>query len=169
MRNTRRKNSGFTIVEMLMALTITALLLTALAASINASMINVRANEDSYKAINNARQALSRMCAELRTSQDVAIFEAFDYCSFHNAAGEEISYFRWGANDMLGYKKDTLYLIKDSEKYILCEGVEDMVFTKGLDPEDPNNVRNVQISMTVKVGDVSKKLSTATVIMRNMP
>lgn len=162
MRNTMRRKNGFTIVEMLMAMSITALLLTALAASINASVINANVNEDSFKAINNARQALGRMCAELRTSQAVEIYEAFDYCSFVNADSEVVKY--WHRND-----NNTLYLIKDSNFYVLCDGVESLSFTKGLDPDNPGVVRNVQISITVKVGDISKKLSTATVIMRNMP
>jgi prepilin-type N-terminal cleavage/methylation domain-containing protein len=162
MRNTKRKNSGFTIVEMLMAMTITAMLLTALAASINATMVNINANRDSYKAINNARQALSRMCAELRTSQGVEPSEADNLCSSSTADGDVIIY-KFDADN------GVLNLNKDGVDYLMCEGVESMTFTKGLDPENPLNVRNVQISMTIKIGDVTKKLSTATVIMINMP
>ncbi|MCF7956434.1 MAG: prepilin-type N-terminal cleavage/methylation domain-containing protein [Phycisphaerae bacterium] len=169
MRNVRQKNSGFTIAEMLLAMTITALLLTALAASINASMVNLNANEGIYKTINNARQTLSRMTSELRTSQGVAVYEAFGLCTFVNAEGETISYWRWGGNDTFGLKKDTVYLTRDSQNYVLCSGVKDISFTKGLDPADPNVVRNVRISMTVNHGDVTKKMATAAVIMRNMP
>lgn len=162
MRNTKRKNSGFTIIEMLLALTITALLLTALAATINASMVNLNANEGSFKTVNNARQALSRMTAELRTSQGVQVIEAFDFCTFINTDGETIIY--WHHNN-----SGTLYLIKNANFYVLCTGVEDLSFTKGIDPADPGKVRNVQISITVKYGTVTKKMSTAAVIMRNMP
>jgi prepilin-type N-terminal cleavage/methylation domain-containing protein len=170
MRNTMRKTKGFTLIEMMMALTITALLLTALAASISGSMSNLKVNEGSYKTINNGRLALGRMCAELRTSQIVLdVSEDYGYCTFLNADGDEVVYFRWGLNDMLGLKKDTLYLRKNSKNYVLCEGVTDMSFNKGLDPADPEIVRNVQINMTVKYGDISKKLSSATVIMRQMP
>jgi len=157
-----RKNKGFTIIEMLLALTITALLLTALAASINASMVNLNANEGSYKTVNNARQALSRMCAELRTSSGVQVFEGIDFCTFVNADGDVVRY--WHQNN-----NRTLYLIKDSTLYVLCRNVDDLQFTKGVDPENPGNVRNVQITMTVSSGGVTKKLSTAAVIMRNMP
>ncbi len=162
MRNSKKKKSGFTIVEMMLAMTITALLLTALAASINASMINIKENEGSFKTVNNARQTLSRMCAELRTSKGVMVFEDFDYCTFINAGGEQIQYWHRDSNE-------TLYLIKDSTFYVLCDSVESLTFTKGLDPEDSGKVRNVQISMTIKYGDTTKKLSTAAVIMRNMP
>lgn len=169
MRNARKKNSGFTIAEMLLAMTIMALLLTALAATINASMVNLNANEGIYKTVNNARQTLSRMSAELRTSQGVAVYEDFDLCTFINAEGDTIAYWRWGGNDIFNLKKDTVYLTKDSKNYVLCAGVKDISFTKGLDPADPNVVRNVQISMTVNHGDVTKKMATAAVIMRNMP
>lgn len=169
MRNARKKNSGFTIAEMLLAMTITALLLTALATTINASMKNISVNESTYKTVNNARQILSRMSAELRTSKGVEINEALDSCTFVNADGDTIAYWRWGGNDILNLKKNTVYLSKDSKNYVLCRDVTDISFTKGLDPADPNVVRNVQISITVNHGDVTKKMSTAAVIMRNMP
>ena len=163
MRNTKRKKIGFTIVEMLVALTITALLLTALAAALNASMVNLNANEDSYKAINNARQALSRICAELRTSKGVVVSESPNWCGLVTAADDIISYrFDPGDGELNLWKSET-------SEYLLCDGVEGMTFTKGIDPADPNAVVNVQISMTVKVGNVTQKLSTATVIMCNMP
>lgn len=169
MRNARKKNSGFTIAEMLLAMTIMAMLLTALATTINASMENISVNESIYKTVNNARQTLSRMSAELRTSQGVETYEAFDLCTFVNAEGDTIAYWRWGGNDMFGLKKDTVYLSKDFKNYVLCRDVTDISFTKGLDPADPNVVRNVQISITVNHGDVTKKMATAAVIMRNMP
>ncbi len=164
MRNTKRKNRGFTIIEMLLALTITALLLTALAASINASMININANEDSYKAINNARQALGRICAQLRTCGGVVVAESSNWCGLVTDEGDIIS-FRFDSGDKTLY----LWTLSNWQQYVLCDGVESMTFTKGVDPDDPGVVRNVQISMTIKVGNVTKKLSTATVIMRNMP
>lgn len=162
MRNYKLKTRGFTIIEMLMAMTITALLLTALAASINASVANLKANEGSFKAINNARQALSRMAAELRTSQGVEPDEPANECSSFTADSVEICY-RFDSDS------GQLILEKDGTDYLLCDGVEDLTFTKGLDPVDSGVVRNVQISMTVKYGETTKKLSTAVVIMRNMP
>lgn len=188
MRNARRKNSGFTIAEMMLAMTIMALLLTALAATINASMENLSVNEGTYKTINNARQTLSRMCAELRTSKGVAVSEEDglyallkaigietpdpnEICTFADADGDVITYWRWGGSDdnIFKLKKDTVYLSKGFKSYVLCKDVTDMSFTKGFDPADPNVVRNVQMSITVNYGDVTKKLSTAAVIMRNMP
>lgn len=164
MRNTKQKNTGFTIIEMLMALTISALMLTALAASINATMINFNANENSYKAINNGRLALSRMCAELRTSQGIVPVESSVWCGFITADGVYSSY-RFDSSDGVLY----MWNMDTFRSYVLCDGIEAMTFTKGLDPEDPGKVRNVQISMTIKVGNITKKLSTATIVMINMP
>ncbi len=57
---------GFTIVECLLALAISAVLLAAVAVAFDASVTNYRENEDMFWTMNNARQALTRMTSELR-------------------------------------------------------------------------------------------------------
>lgn len=65
----KNKAAGFTIAELLLALAITALLLAAVAAAFNASVINYRENERIFRTINSARQALSRITSQLRTAR----------------------------------------------------------------------------------------------------
>ncbi len=60
---------GFTVVECLIGLAISAILLAAVAAAFNASLTNYRENERMYVTMNNARQALTRMTSEIRTAR----------------------------------------------------------------------------------------------------
>ena len=161
-----QNKKGFTIIEMLISLIIMALLLSALAAAINASMINYKVNEDSFKAINTARQVLTRITTELRTANAVAVSEAAGQCSMVTSDSRDITYsFDSDAETLIMITNDDLA----DDDYIMCEGVTAMTFTKGLDPADPGVVRNVRISLTVKSGSVSKSISTAAVVRRNMP
>jgi len=62
---------AFTIAELLLALAITGLLLAVVAVAFNASIINYGENEDVFKTINSARQALFRITSQLRTANAV--------------------------------------------------------------------------------------------------
>src|SRR4030042_7099353 len=86
------RRTGFTLIELLLALAITAILLTAVALAFNASVINYRENEDIFKAINNARQALFRITSQLRTAKLVDDTAPLNECSMRTAAGEDITY-----------------------------------------------------------------------------
>jgi len=169
-RDTRYK-AGFTVVELLIALAITGILLAAIAAAFNASIINYRQNEDIFKTINSARQALVRMTNQLRTAKAVDPNAPNNECSFfttNTTNGRDITY-RFNNAD------NKLYLITNDDlfdtDYVLCNNVTAMTFmkTKEFDVElDRWYVESVQISMTVVSGDVEKTLSAATVIRRNL-
>jgi len=161
-----RYKGGFTIAELLVALVITGILLVAVAAAFNASIINYRENEDVFKAINSARQALSRITSQLRTADAVAPDSPANECTLYTAAGDDITY-RYSSGD------NKLYLITNDDlsdsDYVLCDNVTAMTFTKDTATEDEvTYVRGVQISMTVVSGDVKKTVSTAAVVRRNL-
>ncbi len=59
---------GFTLVEVLIALTITALLLTAIATVMHASFINYNENEQIAAVTQTTRTILNRMTREIRTA-----------------------------------------------------------------------------------------------------
>src|SRR4030042_324349 len=84
--------TGFTLIELLLALAVTAILLPAVALVFNASVINYRENEDIFKAINSARQALFRITSQLRTATAVDDTAPANECSMRTAAGENITY-----------------------------------------------------------------------------
>ena len=161
MKNSKYK-TGFTIAELLIALAISAMLLVAVAVAFNASAVNYQENEDIFRTINNARQALFRMTSQLRTADAVNPAAPNNECSFFTAAGENITYqFRSAENK--------LYLITniDSNEYVLCDNVTAMTFTKTL-TDDGLDCKSVQISMTVASGNVQKTISAAAAIRRNL-
>ena len=166
----KKKPTAFTLVEILIALAITAALLTAVAVAFNASVINYNENEDIFKAVNSARQALSRITTQLRTANSVKHDAPANECSMELPDGQRITY-RYDSTD------ETLYLVTDEDgdnipetDYVLCEDVGVATFTKYTipDPVYGVKVKSVQISLTVSSGNVKQKLSAASVIRRNL-
>jgi prepilin-type N-terminal cleavage/methylation domain-containing protein len=166
-------NNGFSIPELLIALAIAALLLVAVTVAFNASLDNYRQNEDIFRAVNSARQALYRITTQLRTAGyqvSPDLFVAVDpnapsnECSFYTAGGEDITYRFVSA-------ENKLYLITNDDTtdsdYVLCDNVTSMSFIKTL-TDDGTDCRSVQISMTVEVGDIRRTVTSAAVIRRNL-
>jgi len=157
---------AFTIAELLIALAITGLLIAAVAVAFNVSVKNYGENEDIFKTINSARQALTRMTSQLRTAQKDLVDPCApdNECSFFTADGDDITY-RYNSGD------NKLYLIDNSSglSYVLCDNVTAMTFTKDTATEDAVTfVKSVQISMTVVSGNDQRTISAATVIRRNL-
>ncbi|UCD49059.1 MAG: prepilin-type N-terminal cleavage/methylation domain-containing protein [Phycisphaerales bacterium] len=161
-------NAGFTMVECLIGLAISAMLLTALTVAFNASIINFRENEKMFESVNNARQALTRMTSELRTADSVSFFEPSNRCVFFGAAEPStlITYEYRDATDP--NDPETLVLIKNGTAYTLCDDVTAASFTKTQADGDPNGLdsKSVLISMTVKTGDQERTLAAAAVVRR---
>ena len=157
-----KRRVGFTLAECLIALALSAMLLTAIAVAFNASLINYEANEEIFRTVNNARQALTRMTSELRTGHWVDPGAAGNECSFFTSADENITYeFRSADNK--------LYLITNSDgsEYILCDDVTSATFTK-TPTTDGTDCKSVQMLLTVQCGDTERTLSAAAVIRRNL-
>ena len=163
MKNTRYK-SGFTVAELLIALALSAMLLVAVATAFNASATNYQENEDIFRTINSARQALFRMTSQLRTANAVDSAAPNNECSFITASGEDITYqFRSDENKLYMITND------DSKEYVLCDKVMAMTFTKSSVVVDSVViVKHVQISMTVASNNVQKTISAAAAIRRNL-
>ncbi len=154
--------TGFTIVELLLALAIASILLATIATAFNASIINYRENEDIFHVINSARQALYRITSQLRTADAVEPSAPVNECTLITAAGDDITYEYRNAD-----KK--LYLItnSDGQEYVLCDNVTAMTFTK-TPTDDGTDCKSVQISITVTRGNVQRKISAAAAIRRNL-
>ncbi|MCK4752961.1 MAG: hypothetical protein KAS75_05910 [Planctomycetes bacterium] len=153
---------GFTIIELLVGLAITAMLLTAVAVALNASIINYRENEDIFKTINTARQALFRITTQLRTADAVNPASPENECAFTTADGDNITY-QYNDTD------NKLYVITDSGTYVLCGNVTAMTFKKITAIQNGTVcVKNVQISITVVNGNAQQTISAAVVIRRNL-
>jgi prepilin-type N-terminal cleavage/methylation domain-containing protein len=156
--------TAFTIAELLIALAISAILLAAVAVAIQGSVINYEQNEDIFKAINSARQAMFRITTQLRTANAVDPCEPSNQCTFITVDGESITYDYRSADQKL-------YLItnSDGQEYLLCDNVTAMTFTKNSVIEDSLiKVKSVQINMTVACGGTQKTIASAAVVRRNL-
>jgi prepilin-type N-terminal cleavage/methylation domain-containing protein len=156
-----KSTAGFTIAELLIALAVMGILLAAVAVAFNASFTNYRENEDIFKSINKARQALYRMTSQIRTGDNFNPEDPNNRCSFFTADNEDITYEYRNAD-----KK--LYLITNNNgnEYVLCNNVTSMSFIKN--PTGDGDVKSVQISMTVASGDTQRTISAAAVIRKNL-
>ncbi|MHC4109807.1 MAG: PulJ/GspJ family protein [Planctomycetota bacterium] len=161
MKNARKTN-GFSVVELLIALAITALLLVAVAIAFNASVMSYSQNEDMFKAVNSARQALVRITTQLRTGYLVDPNAPSNECSFFTADGSDITY-RYNAAE------NKLYLVTNDDlsdsDYVLCDNITSMSFVK-TPIDDGSDTKSVQISITVSSGDVQQTVTSAAVIRR---
>jgi len=159
-RNTRYEHA-FTVVELLLALAITGLLLAAVAVAFNASIMNYQENEDIFKTINIARQALCRITTQIRTGLvDPNDVSSEDRCKLLCADGSEITYRYDSADNRLYFHDDDT-----GTDYVLCDNVTAMTFKK--DNDTPTgDVKSVQISMTVVSGDIVQTVSSAAVIRK---
>ncbi len=157
-----KRLAGFTFVEILVSLLVTAMLITAVAIAFNASVKNYNMNEHVFKAVNKARQALTMITTQLRTAKGVETISPSNECTFRSDANEDITY-------QFNSSQNKLYVIKDTGTYLLCDGVTDMTFTTSTGVCGPYVcVKSVQISMTVTSGDVQKTFSAAVVIRKNL-
>lgn len=151
---------------MLIALALAGMILAAVAVAINASATNYQQNEDIFKAVNSARQALFRMTSQLRTASAVDPAAPSNECTMITSAGENITY-RYNSGD------NKLYLITNDDlsdsDYVLCDNVTAMTCTKTWVVVDAVTiVKSVQISITVASDDVQKTISAAATIRRNL-
>ncbi len=159
-----KNKSGFTIVELLIALAISGMLLTAVALAFQSSMMNYTENEDIFKTINGARQALCRITTQLRTAKYVNDLAPSNQCSLVTPDEQTITYDYRDA-------EDKLYLVTGGNDYLLCENVTAMTFDANdtfIDGDGFVNVKSVKISMTVKNGDIENTISAAAAIRRNL-
>jgi type II secretory pathway component PulJ len=160
---------AFTLAELLIALAVTAMLLTAIAVALNASFMNYQENEDIFKSINSARQALFRITTQLRTAEAVATDDPANECTLliGNPPSTSSITYRYDSSD------NKLYLITNDDPsdddYVLCDNVTALTFTRQTETRDAvTYVKGVQISITVASGNVSKTLSAAAVVRRNL-
>ncbi len=158
---------GFTIVELLIALTLMGMLISAVALAFDASTVSYRENEDIINVVNVARQTLIRITTQLRTASAVSTTDPANTCTFITADGQDITY-----SYDAGAQK--LYLITNDDAtdadYVLCDNVTAMTFDKAIEADDTGQdyVESVQISITLSSGNVTRSLSTAVAIRRNL-
>jgi len=180
----KKKQVGFTMVEVLISLTILATLMAAVAFAFDAAVTNYQTNKGIYETVNTARQALLRITNDLRTAQDIPLSteEANTQVSFGN-----------DTDGNPGYEKDVTYRFDNSttpgilyyddnltgSSYVLCNNVTAATFDRTEHNIERDNgaggvetitaVRDVRIVLTVtdETGDISQTLAAATLIRKN--
>lgn len=169
----RVRRTGFTIVECLLGLAISAVLLTAVAVAFNASIMNYRENEQMYQTINSARQALTRMTNEIRAAGylpdpddplsqlSVPMGQPANQCQVWRPNGESIT-FEFRSTDQ------KLYLVTNGSRYVLCDNVTAATFNPIGDGGGGMDAKSVEISLTVRCGDFQRTLCAAATIRRNL-
>lgn len=153
-----KKHTGFTFIELLIALVVGALLMTAIATVFDASAKNYTTNESLFKATNMARQALTRMTSQIRTASSVV--------ADGNTADCQLTTFEPNAITIT-YLYDSsngeLILRNSTDDYTLCKDISSLEFEKNENP-----VKSVLINIEVTVSGQSKKLSAAAVVRRSI-
>jgi prepilin-type N-terminal cleavage/methylation domain-containing protein len=158
---------AFTIVELLMTIAVLGMLLVAIAVAFEASVGSYQANEDVFRVVTTASQALTRIAADLRTATAVDTNEAASQCSLITAAGKDITY-RFNSAD------GKLYLITNDttadSDYVLCENISSLTFTRttAVDDVGLTYVKSVQINLDISKGSFSRHFSTAVVVRKNL-
>lgn len=158
-----RFGRAFSLVEVLIALAVTAILLVSIATAFKASVVNYRENEDIFKTVNAARQTLVRITNDLRTATAAAVSEPANQCSLITSQGANIAY-RYDSDD------NKLYLVTGGNSYVLCDSVTAMSFSKDIATDEfgVDFVKSVQISITISSGNNSRTVSAAALLRRNL-
>ncbi len=181
---TQKIRAGFTMVEVLVSLTILATLMTAVAFAFYAAVTNYQTNKGIYETVNTARQALLRITNDLRTAQELPLSteEANTQVSFGNDTDGDGTYdknvtyrFDNSATPGILFYDDNI----TGTSYVLCKNVTAATFNRTDHQIDRDNgaggvvtiwaVRDVRIVLTVtnEAGDISQTLAAATLIRKN--
>jgi len=159
------KRTAFTLVELLISLTIAALVLVAAGVAFDASIMNYQVNKDRSDAFIKANQALMRITADLRCADAVVASEPNSQCTMITASGDDITYL-FQANE------EKIYLVNNvtSESYILCGNISSANFDRITATNDLGQeyVKNVDITLTVGIGSFTQKACTSVTVRRNL-
>ena len=174
----RKKQYGFTIIEVMLSLAILAILMTAVAFAFDASVTNYQTNKGIYQTVNTARQALLRITNDLRSAQAVALIGGGDpdntQISLVTNIGTDITY-RYDSTDSTLYYDDNA----SGNSYVLCNNVTGVTFNRTEHEIERDNgaggvetitaIRDVRVVLTLTddSGDVSRTLAAATLVRKN--
>ena len=154
------------MVEILVAITILAILAVAISFAFEASIDNYTANESMFKTMNMVRQSLNRITTQVRSADSVSLIadEAANQCTIITSDGENFTYEYRDADD-------ALYIIDNgtANEYLLCPNVTAMTITKSEGSvRGTQRVKTVKVTMTVNLNGEIKTMAAAAVVRKNM-
>lgn len=151
------KKPAFTLIELMISISILAIIMVAVGIALNASVMNYEANRNISEAVVKANQAIARITADLRCATAVDTSEPNNQCSMITSDGV--------TNITYSFSDGKLYLIKNGTSYILCDNIGSAVFDRQV---SGGKVKSVQIILTVTVGSFTQNACAAVVIRKNM-
>ena len=169
-RSSRRR--GLSLIEVLMALALTAMLLTAAGMAFNVSADSVQANDEFFRASQAARISMHQILTQIRRGSvqmtwDPHWVRLTTAPESGQTVGDDITYFYSPTTKQL--KLITNDVTTDPD-YVLANNVTDMTF--GVDNDkDYNNadcVSRVTVMIKVKVGKNEVLLSGAAAPRKNL-
>ena len=175
-----KKQTGFTIVELMVSLVILAMVTTAVAFAFDAAVTNYQQNQGIYETVNRGRQALLRITNDLRTAHAVALIGGTDpdntQVSLLTNSNDDITYRFDNTTNQLFYDDNTA-----GNSYLLCDNVVSASFNRATHEIDRDidgdgtiesitAVRDVRIVLTLTDdnGKVEQTLATATLVRKNL-
>jgi len=156
-RSPRRRRTGMSIVEVLMSISIVAMLLTAVAAAFSSSSQIIEANDRFFRATQAARVSLNQILMEVRRAHAVSVptswridmitFDQDDRSYVYDSTGQTI-------------KLITNAIATDPD-YRLATDVSSCTFAADtfIDKGGISHVARVSVSMIVRVGSDQIRLS----------
>ncbi len=169
----RNRQCGFTLVEALISMAILAMLMTAIAAAIQASFDSYTENEKIATVTQTGRAVLDRMTREIRTAQAVS----YDYTTLTiipPADGSGVTQIDYQHD----YEQGLLYTVTKNgtpTTYVLIGvGNDDVQIINfyiqqemGKDWQDLDCTKSITISMELLIGDRSYQLTSTAAPRRN--
>jgi len=172
----RRRAAGLSLIEVLVALAVTAILLTATAVAFDAALTSYRVNHDMAMAGMSARNSLYQMCGTIRSAWNDPAQDTIDVsadgteCALVDADGRPVRY-RYTA----GTRRLQVNINNGAQWYTLIENVDPLA------PADPifsavnanpgqfpaGTVARVEIRFKTSQGQVCRSVSAA-VVPRNV-
>jgi prepilin-type N-terminal cleavage/methylation domain-containing protein len=170
--NFRTRRRGLSLVEIMVALAITATLLTAAAVAFNASSAIVTANDEFFRATQAARVSMHQILTQVRrgsvnTAWNATTLRLITAANDDGSGEDDITYSFVSADKKL--KLITNDVLTDPD-YVLASNVSDLKFGVeiGEDYTKAPCVVRVTVSITVRVGDNVVTLSGSAAPRRNL-
>lgn len=154
---------GFTLVEILIALAVGALLVTAVMVAFNSAAVNYKENAAIAESMNKSRQFLYKLLSQLRTAQSVDNVTNTE-CSFRTDDGSNLSYIYDGNNVYLDTTPDD----SSDSNYLVCENISDIQFTKVTADGDPNSIESIRVDIQITRDGKTRTLSAGTSLRKNL-
>ncbi len=141
---------GLSYVEAMISLSISAMLLAAVAAAFTASAQAVSSNDEFYRCAQAGRVSLNQLLREVRLCQTIQVFS--DHVDLFTADSRNRTYrFSTSQNQVLMVAND----VANTPSYPLASNVTACVFQSDMAPDPTTHVSRVvrvTVTMTVNVG-----------------